>query len=474
MKKHLLIIACTIFVAGIAGCKSNDEPSEEPLEAKELVVSTESVECEYNQKTAEFTVKSGSKWICFNYVQDPMIDQVPDWADVVTSSGVAQKEYIVKVNLATNNSPGERKCTVAVQNEASDEPKYITLTQKGKETTEKTAYLSSEKIVSNSYFNNVSGNKTTIKSDIFGLWFFGWSIDDDKRFHLNFPENNSKYNRVIMTYRMGCGPSGGSGYDHNTNIALKYEGEWYEISNCITPFGNAFTSSFEKKYYFDVTEYLPMLKGDVEFKIYFGGFDAQETGRHHTAQLTFDMYEGQSERNQVFVKRIYDSEETQNTGYRSWLYGREGESIEEGDRFSNRTITVPSTVKSLQMKVTITGHGADQGRFVDRTGYQTKNAAEFDYNYYTVKIDGVPCQQRGYIFVPCGENYAQAGTCYYDRANWCPGNPSHIDIWKFVNIKGGDTFDIDFDLERFESEYKTSANGQAMYRVHVDLFGFDK
>jgi len=452
---------------------SKEEEGGEVIPATFLALNKTVMEFSYTAEENIVNVTSGSTWIAYEYIQDPMIDQEADWISVKPASGAGGKMTEMMVKVDENLSPGPRECTIAVENEKGT-ILYLTVTQYGKPTLEKTAYLTGEKIISNSYFEDVYGDKTTVQSDIYGLWFYGWDIDDDKRFTLNFPTDNSNIGRVIMTYRMGCGTMGGSGYDHNTNIALKYDGQWYEIASCITPFGNAFDASFEKKYYFDVTEYLPMLNGNVEFKIYFGGFDASESGRHHTAQLTFDLYNCESEGNMIYSERVYDSEETGNTGYRSWLYGREGASIEEDDRLSERTITVPTGVKTLKMKVTITGHGADQGTFLDRPGYQTKNAAEFDENWYTVKINGVPCQQKGYIYVPCDQNYQQAGTYYYDRANWCPGNPAHVDIWKFVNIEGGDTFDMDFDLERFQSEFTEAADGQAMYRVHVDIFGFDK
>lgn len=476
MKYRILFLSILSALLTISCSSSPDEggEEEEDIPADYLAVSMENVEFEYIGSEEIVNVTSGSAWIAYPYIQDPTIDQLPDWISIKPDKGTGSRMTEMMIKVTENLSPGPRKCKIAVEIEQYGVVKYITVTQNGKPSLEKTAYLSPDKIISSTYPDDVKGSKTTVQSDIYGLWFYGWNVEDDRRFNLTFPSDNSNIGRVIMTYRMGCGPMGGSGYDHNTNIAVKYDNQWYEIASCITPFGNAFDGSFEKKYYFDVTEYLPMLKGDVEFKIYFGGFDASESGRHHTAQLTFDMYECQGKGDMVFAQRVYDSEETGNTGYRSWLYGRTGVSIEEENRLSKRTITVPEGVKSLQMKVTITGHGADQGKFLDRPGYQTRNAAEFDYNWYTVNINGVPCQQKGYIFVSCADNYSQAGTCYYDRGNWCPGNPAHVDIWKFVNVKGGDTFDLDIDLERFQSIYTQSADGQAMYRVHVDIFGFNK
>ncbi len=322
---------------------------------------------------------------------------------------------------------------------------------------------------------SVSGNKTSVSSEAIKLVFFGWGENNDKRFTLNFP-TTGQYKRAILKYRMGAWNQGCSPYDNTTFVMVKYQDQWYEIVRVITPFGNSFGSTWERFYYFDVTDYLPMLRGATEFRLYYGGFDATDT-RAHTATLTFDLYEGTPERTMIYAAKMYDSSRDGNSGYRGFAYGVAGHDIEVAARMGQKSFTIPAAVKTLEMRVGITGHGHDQGTFPDRTGYSTLNAAEFDRNSYTFKLNGATVAGvKGDIFITCSGNYSQAGTAYYDRANWCPGNPMLTQYWKINKLpEGGGPITLDIDLERFISaKAQTNAEGVAQYIVQVDLYGFDK
>lgn len=329
-----------------------------------------------------------------------------------------------------------------------------------------------------------AGAKTTVQSAAIPLYFYGWGTDNDYKFSLDFPAAGSKtFRRAILSYRMGGMNQGPNEWDYTTQIFVKNkaDGQWYELTRAFTPYGGSFSASWEKYFYMDVTDYLPMLAGATEFRIYFdgdwGGNDPN-IARRHTVTLTFDLYEGEPERTTVWTAKVYDSHINDNTGYRKWAYGFTGEDdIENDAHMGLRTFTVPAEVKSVEMKVTITGHGHDQGRFPDRAGYSTNNAAEFDYNTYTVKVGGQAAAYPGKIFQACGSNYQQAGTYRYDRANWCPGNPAIVHYWRILDApQSGGQMTLDLDLERFVSQFATpkANDGSARYVVEVDLFGFDK
>ncbi|MEG1664180.1 MAG: peptide-N-glycosidase F-related protein [Mucinivorans sp.] len=470
--KKLLLLMVSVMVA--ISCQDKNPENQDGQQLLKVSIATAQSPAEGN--SVPFVVECSAAWNVSIDNPEALIEPDINWINFTKRSGKAGKTDVI---LTTDPNPGlaDRKATIKINSDEKGATEaVIELTQKGASAgTTLTASLSPRRVVQSKPFE-VSGEKTTVQSKPYGLTFFGWGQQNDPRFTLNFPENTTNCKRVIMTYRMGGGPKGCSGYDHTTTFMVKYQDQWFEIARCFTPFGNAFDASFEKKYYFDVTEYLPMLKGATEFKLYFNGFDGDLNGRHHTAQLTFDLYSGTPERTTVFAHKLYDSDLYGTSGYRSFTYGVAKYDIEVGENLmSKRTVTLPAGVKHLQMKVVITGHGADQGQFLDRPGYGTKNAAEFDENSYMVKINGVAATQRGRIFTACGSNYAQAGTCYFDRGNWCPGNPGHIDIWDFYNINpAGETFDIDIDLERFKSVYKDNTDAAAKYAVQVDLFGYNK
>lgn len=315
----------------------------------------------------------------------------------------------------------------------------------------------------------------SVSTDAVRLHFFGWSLEEDSMITVAFPQNTACYKRAILTYTMGGWNEGPAEWDMTTMIVLKNksDGKYYELVRAFTPYGGSFEADWEKKFYMDITEYLPMLTGDVEFRIYYGGWDATDK-RAHTVQLTFDFFEGDPVKQPVYIANIYDSRSSSNTGYRSWAYGIDSASIEADERMGVRTLQLPSNVKSLLLKVSISGHGHDQGVFLDRTGYSTKNAAEFDSNTYEVIVNNEK-KGVGEIFYSNRNTYPQAGTFWYDRANWGPGLPFNVQYWTITDLPEDGRLTIDFNLERFKSEHTAlNAEGLAQYIIQVDAFGFEK
>lgn len=315
----------------------------------------------------------------------------------------------------------------------------------------------------------------SVATDPIRLHFFGWNLEEDSTFTLKFPENTDNYRRAILTYRMGGWNQGPADWDMTTQITFKSNstGEIMEISRCFTPYGGSFGKDWSKTYYMDITEYLPHLTGETEFYVYYGGWDATDQ-KAHTATLTFDFYEGTAPQKTVFHKTLYESRSCGTTGYRSWCYGVDGYDIEAPERLGLRTIELPQNVKSLMMRVAISGHGHDQGKFIDRKGYRTYNAAEFDENFYTIILNG-ESKGKGHIFYENSTTYPQAGTYKYDRANWGPGLPLNTQWWTIENLPADRVLTIDLDLDRFVSQHKDpNAEGVAQYIVWVDLFGYDK
>ncbi len=328
------------------------------------------------------------------------------------------------------------------------------------------------------YTSNPMSGKTpsaTISTDKLKLHFFGWGEKTDYTFNLTFPEEQD-YEKIIVAYTMTSVFDGPSAYDNTTMLFVrsKQDGQWYELTRAFTPFGNAFDSGWSKTFWIDVTEYAAMLSGDTEFRLYYGGFDAT-SDRSHAVKLDFNFYEGKPQKSVVWTAKVYDSSRDGNSGYRGWSYGVAGHDIEDPVRLGKRAFTLPSNVKSLMMKVSISGHGHDQGRFTKRAGYVTKNAAEFDENTYSVVVNDVAQKQQGRIFYSNEDNYPQAGTYWYDRANWAPGNPLNVHYWTIVPQDNSRRLSIDFNLEEFESQFDDpKAEGCAQYIVEVDLFGYDK
>ena len=316
-----------------------------------------------------------------------------------------------------------------------------------------------------------------VASEAHRLEFFGWGESTDKKFQLELPTNVSNIDRVVLEYRMGAWGERPGEWDHTTMLFVedKVSGDRYEIARAITPYGNAFSSTWAKYFYLDVTEYLPLLSGTTTFYLYYGGWDANDT-RAHTATFTFNYYEGEPQRNVVFTHKLYDSSKYENSQYRGWSYGVAGHDIEDISRLGERVVEIPTSVQSLEMRVAITGHGHDTGKFVERDNYRTRNAAEFDENFYEFVINGKLQGVKGHIFYDNAKTYYQAGTYIYDRANWGPGLPINVQYWSIARPAGGyGTLTLDLDLEEFVSAMsEPNAEGVAQYIVEVNLFGFDR
>lgn len=304
-----------------------------------------------------------------------------------------------------------------------------------------------------------------VATDKIRLSHTGWG-DNYGTFTLNFPTESCK--RVILEYTMGCEGKRPADYDNTTIFFVKDKAtnEWHEIVRAFTPFGGLFESDWTKKFYLDVTEFQSLLQGETEFRYFYGGFDATAE-MAHAATLKFIHYKGVPERKLLAVKNIYDSATTDNCGNRAWVYGIESHDIEAEERLGRRRVTIPTGTKSIELRLSITGHGHDQGTFPD-LGTTAVNAAEFDENIYTISINGTKQNQQGRIFYSNANNYVQMGTYNYDRANWAPGNPANIHYWTIEQTTGELTLDI--DLQRFISQFSEPNDHVARYIVEGDLF----
>lgn len=338
------------------------------------------------------------------------------------------------------------------------------------------------------YANNRTPDFSVGTSEPIRLNFFGWSAEDDYRFHLQFPEDNHLFGLAQLSYTMCAWGDGPADWDMTTLIMVhnKQTDEWQEISRCITPYGGYFDSQWSRTYYINVTEFLPILTGDTEFRIFYCGWDATDK-KAHAVSLRFDFYQQVNPYGTpAWQAKIYDSTiDGGNTGYRSWAYGVQTDSlginhsIETDERLGMRTLQIPAGTKKVLFRVCFTGHGQDaltgaKGTFPGRTGYRANNPAEFDENFYTIRLNGEPLAQRGHVWEINKNNYKQAGTYKYNRCGWGPGKPCNVQHWLLTQIPPeGETITLDFDLDEYISKNTSPrAESVAQFYVEVDAFGY--
>ena len=325
----------------------------------------------------------------------------------------------------------------------------------------------------------------SVSTDEIRLHFYGWEPEQDSLVSVVFPDNTDRYGRVLLTYRMCGWNQGPAEWDMTTMIKIydRTHDQWLEFVRAITPYGGSFGAGWEKRFYLDVTEFLPLLKGPTDFRIFYCGWDATDT-RAHAVQLTFSFFEGSNPYGRSLGwQKVYDSTlpNDGSNGYRAWSYGVEGWSIEDPSRLGVRTIDVPAGTKQVLLRVCITGHGQDAyngtGIFPNRSPQRATNCAEFDRNFYIISINGVKQREEGLIWElnTGSNNYNQAGTYRHNRAGWGPGKPCNVQHWLISDIPAkGETLTLDFDLDEYISPC-TKPNDQyvACYYVMADAFFYE-
>lgn len=201
---------------------------------------------------------------------------------------------------------------------------------------------------------------------------------------------------------------------------------YIELMSFVTPYGIGLDFGMNgKTWYFDMTDYAPLLKGRKRFLMALGG-EWQE-------QMDIDFYfiVGTPPRNVLEFNQLWQG------GAR--LGGSTIASINNDIRFNTQTITTNSLATAFKMRSTVTGHGGD-GEFGQNGGYLNHffniNGGANEFSWKITKI--------------CSDNpiFPQGGTWIYDRQGWCPGNYSVLkeyDITPYVTP--GSTVTLDYNIQ---------------------------
>jgi hypothetical protein len=303
------------------------------------------------------------------------------------------------------------------------------------------------------------GDTTVVQANISQLSNYG-NYDTT----VAFPNGSVTYRKVIMEFTLGkyaCpgynpndpgetsqGHTGWcSDWDYDVHmIAMVPNGDTMELGRMITPYANSnyprTPAAWSHPYVFDVTDFYPLLKNNVGMRIFYSGYSGGFTGN-----VKFYFIEGTPARNVIKIDNLWQG------GY---SYGNTTDPIET--HIAPKSITMPASAVSAEMKVIITGHGGDN----------TANCAEFCKKWYQVAINGTVTEQKDIWRDDCGSNFLfpQSGTWVYDRGNWCPGDLVHDNIHKMpATVTPGSTFTADLNFQTY-----TSGNNGASYKVAAGMF----
>ncbi|MCH2199320.1 MAG: T9SS type A sorting domain-containing protein [Flavobacteriales bacterium] len=232
------------------------------------------------------------------------------------------------------------------------------------------------------------------------------------------------------------------------NQTLEYYGapyevvDRYEIGRFITPYGINLDLEEGWTWIFDVTDYEPLLHGEVEL----------EAGNwQELLDMKFMFIEGTPPRDvkrvEAFWKGTYNlnSFDDNVTAYQI--------DVEEGE-------------ETFRLKTRASGHGFGQGN----------NCGEFCYNTHSVKVNG-ETQWSWEIMQECADNplYPQGGTWIYDRAGWCPGAPVKTQDFELTPLVDNmDSFTVDYDIEydpdgNYRFEGQVIAYGEPNFTTDVEI-----
>ncbi len=191
----------------------------------------------------------------------------------------------------------------------------------------------------------------------------------------------------------------------------------YEILSLVTPYGNGLDLGPNgKTFTFDLTDYAPILKGDRRLSIEMGGQNQEELN------IQFLFITGTPPREVLDIQNIWP--------FRRGYFG----SILDDVVFEPRMVPISNDGDQFKIRSSITGHGQN-GEFVEREHYFNINAGTNEFEFPVWKKCGA---------IPI---YPQGGTWLFDRAGWCPGDPTtvhHFDITPYVSA--GQSAEIDYGL----------------------------
>jgi len=209
----------------------------------------------------------------------------------------------------------------------------------------------------------------------------------------------------------------------------------YQIMSFVTPYGAYLDLGMEgKTWFFDVTDYAPILKGGRRITVSGGGQWQEDM------DIKFLFIVGTPPRDVLDIQQLWPDN---STGYTNILNNR---------RFEPKNVLMNPDGHAFRIRTAITGHG-QEGEFIPRSHF--------------IDIDGGADEFIWTVVKECAENpvYPQGGTWIYDRAGWCPGMATDTKISDLTPlVTQGQYHEIDYGLY--------TASGTSNYIVSNQLVSY--
>ncbi|MBA3827439.1 MAG: T9SS type A sorting domain-containing protein [Taibaiella sp.] len=265
---------------------------------------------------------------------------------------------------------------------------------------------------------------------------------------ISLPNTGKTYRKIYMEFTLGkykCagydpsnpgdqpGQTGWCGdWDYTVqNYLMTPAGDTLELGRLITPYANTNAPrtpwTWKQRYYYDVTDYYPVLKNAATLRILYAGYSGG-----FTASVRFIFIEGTPERNVLGVKKLWGG---------SFNYG---DSISINTHFPAVSLTAPAGTATAALKFTVTGHGSD-----------ANSCCEFLSKNYSVLLNGSTVDTKAVWRATCGSNelYPQSGTWPLNRGNWCPGALVYSNFHMLPGITAGSVFNVGLAFENYTNSH---------------------
>ncbi len=199
----------------------------------------------------------------------------------------------------------------------------------------------------------------------------------------------------------------------------------FELLSFITPYGNGLDLGPNGKMWtFEVTDFLPILNGEKKLSIEGRGNYQEEM------DLRFLFIKGTPTREVIDIQQVWPI----TPASQIWS-GRSFQGIVDDRTFEPREVPLLADEGSMyKVRVAMTGHGQN-GEFVPQTHY-------IDLNNNTQRFEWLGLKKCGNIPV-----YPQGGTWLFDRAGWCPGDPTDVQEFELSpHVQAGETITLDYGI----------------------------
>lgn len=204
----------------------------------------------------------------------------------------------------------------------------------------------------------------------------------------------------------------------------------FEILSLVTPYGNGLDLGPEGvTFNIDVTDYAPILSGTKRMSMELGGQNQEEM------DIRFMFVRGTPPRDVKSIQNIWP--------FRRGYFDQ----ILDDQFFEPRMVKLNDNAEHYMIRASITGH-QQNGEFTIRNHYFNIDGGNKEFNFD--------------VFKECSDIpiYPQGGTWLFDRAGWCPGDPTQLHLYDITDMINGDEVEIDYGVNGFsmsEANYLVSA-----------------